>query len=767
MFLRIHARAAQAAVVPVVTAVIALATGAAVPASAHPTASASPAAPSRGRDVSRTVTLPDGEMLVVTPTQSGGRAATDLSAAATPARLISLSAGGHTEEVPADALPYLGHGLDPDLFDLSVLERAEARGRLPLQVTFRGRIPSLPGMTITRLGQGTADGYLTTSSASAFGAALARQFRTDHVSHGYGRDGLFAGGLDIAVAGAPAAGPTVRPDVAMRTLTVTGTDLSGKPDNGDGVWVFNADNEATSGPDPFYAFDNGVAQVSVPAGHYWVIGEFDGFSHSGADGLTHLDVLPTVTVDQNITVHVAAHAATSEVTMATSRPAAPVAVTFTAVLRDEHGAPQTIQWFDFPGFLWINPEARKPAVGTLQAFASGLLTSPPDVAATPYVYNLSFRDPAGIIPPQHYVAQQSHLAAVTENYYQDVPSTGAWQTIGGYPSEIGVGFIVKPLPLPGVQVQYFSAGPDLLWSSGYYTSDNDLQGGQLDDTWRVLSPGSQVMDWNRYPLHPQPDYSAGGPGGRLFPLIPSAIRTGDKLTLTIRPFSDNEPGHLGATIAGTAVIIGYEIDQNGTRIARGDGANGIPPVTLSKSPSVIRFTLDATRTSSSYLLSASTQTVWTWRSARQPDATVPPGWYCSHTLAGGPDGAHDVYRRKCAVQPMMTLEYLVRGMALDGPAPAGRQLIEVHAGHLPLAPASQITGATAAMSCDGGKSWQPAAVTAAGAGNFRVAFTAPAGCPVSLRVSAADAAGDSIAETIIRAYQARACQEVPRIPRSR
>lgn len=752
MFLRI-----RAAAVPVVTAVIAIATGAGVPASAYHASSASAAASSPGRAVSQTVTLPDGEMLVVTPTQSGGSAVADLPTAAAPVSLISLSTGGHTEEVPADALPYLGHGLDPDLFDLSVLERAEARGRLPLQLTFRGRVPSLPGLRITRLGQGTAEGYLTASSARAFGAALARQSRTDHLSRGYGRDGLFAGGLDIAVAGAPAAGPTVHPDVAMHTLTVTGTDLSGKPaDTADGAWVFNADNEAINGLNPFYNFSNGVAKVSVPVGHYWVIGEFDDFSSSGADGLMHLDVLPPVTVDQNTTVHVAAHAATSKVTMATSRPAAPVAVTFTAVFRDEHGAAQNIGWFDFPGFLWINPQARKPAVGTLQAFASEMLTSPPDVAGTPYVYNLDFKDPAGIIPPQHYVAQQSHLAAVTENYYQDVPSTGAWQTIGGYPLEIGVGFIVKPLPLPGVQVQYFSADPALLWQSGYYTSDTDLQGGQQDDTWRVLSPGSQVMDWNRYPLHPQPDYSAGGPGGKLFSLIPSAIRTGDRLTLTIRPFSDNEPGHLGATIAGTPVTIGYEIDQNGVRIAHGDGANGIPGVTLSKSPSVIRFTLDATRTSSSYLLSANSQTVWTWRSAPRPDATVPPNWYCSHTLTGGPDGAHDVFRRRCAVQPMMTLGYLVRGMALDGSAPAGPQLIDVHAGHLPLAPASRITGATALMSCDGGKSWKPAAVTATGSGNFRIEFAATAACPVSLRVSAADAAGDSIAETIIRAYQVSA-----------
>ena len=46
----------------------------------------------------------------------------------------------------------------------------------------------------------------------------------------------------------------------------------------------------------------------------------------------------------------------------------------------------------------------------------------------------------------------------------------------------------------------------------------------------------------------------------------------------------------------------------------------------------------------------------------------------------------------------------------------------------------------------------PARVTAAGNGQFRIIYAAPAGVDVSLRVSATDAAGGSITETIVRAY---------------
>jgi hypothetical protein len=743
-------RSALAAAVAGGAALTATTAGAGLPASARPLPAA---APQQAAAAARPLLLINGDRLTVTPMPNGRSAVSDLPASGGPDTLLSLRLGGRFEVIPADAVPYLGRGLDPGLFDLNVLQRAEAVGRLPVRVTFRGRSPSLPGVTITGSGRATAEGYLTVSSARAFGAALRQQFRTDHGGDSYGSDGLFAGGVGIAVAGAPLTpAKPVRPDFAMHTLTVTGTDLSGRPDNGDGAWVFNADNLAIFS-DPFERFNpfyHGVAKFSVPTGHYWVIGDFEGFTSNGASGLTHLDVLPTVTVSRNTAVNVTANAATSEVTMATSRPAVPRAVKFAVVLGDRRGLTQSIVWWDFPGHVWVNPVARRPAVGTLQAFASELLTPSPQSAGNSYVYNLDFRDRAGIIPPQHYLVQPSSLAAVTERYYQDVRLTGLWQTIGGYPAELGVGFVVGPLPLPGVQVQYFSAAPGLLWNSSYYTFGGDWTGGQQDDAWRVLSPGQQqIVDWNRYPLHPQPDFIADLTGGELFPVIPSAIRTGDMLRLTTIPFSDNRPGHLGSTATGTSVTVAYEVDQNGVRIARGDGSNGIPPVTLSKRPSLIRFTLDAARQGPSYLLSASSQTVWTWRSGPQPDATVPPPWYCSVVLTGG----QFQFLRRCAVQSMMTLNYQVHGLALNGTVPPGPQLIGLHAGHIQLAPATRITGAAAQVSCDDGKTWQRAAVSSSGGRNFRITFGAPGGCDLTLRVSAADAAGSSITETITRAYK--------------
>src|SRR4029077_1890295 len=100
----------------------------------------------------------------------------------------------------------------------------------------------------------------------------------------------------------------------------------------------------------------------------------------------------------------------------------------------------------------------------------------------------------------------------------------------------------------------------------------------------------------------------------------------------------------------------------------------------------------------------------------------------------------------------MTVGYGLGGLSLSGSAPAGAQVVHVTVGHLQLARAVAVTGAKVAVSFDGGKSWHQAAVTGS-AGSYTASYKAPAGVKVSLRTSAADAAGGTIAETLINAYQ--------------
>ncbi|MYR61011.1 hypothetical protein GTY54_33900, partial [Streptomyces sp. SID625] len=88
---------------------------------------------------------------------------------------------GDVEVIPATAVPFLGHGLDMSLFDVSALRAYSDTGRIPVRLSFAaGQKPTAPaGVTLTSVSGNTATGYLTSKSATAFGTALRQRNATD------------------------------------------------------------------------------------------------------------------------------------------------------------------------------------------------------------------------------------------------------------------------------------------------------------------------------------------------------------------------------------------------------------------------------------------------------------------------------------------------------------------------------------------------------------------------------------------------------------
>jgi hypothetical protein len=758
----LHQRAGRAFGIAAALAAAALVCGSGLPALAAPAAARTVSARTvSARTVSarkasahtaknsRPLLLVTGDRLLVHAAR--GRQAIAVQPAVRDEAVTGLRFGSQVLEIPTEALPYLGRGLSLSLFQVSALEKVASGGRLPVRVTFTGRRPAIPGLTVTKSAAGSAAGYLTASSARKFGAALERQYRADHSRGQFGNDGIFSHNVSISLAGtSPAQGPV--PGFKMHTLTVDGRNLAGKPDTGDDVFVANADNFSRFGSlaetDNF--FYRGAAKFSVPAGHYWAIATFVQFTGTG--GSLRMVVLPQFTVTgSHTTVHIAEKSAASEITMPTPRPTVDEQTTFEIVRGGRAGGSfsYSSSWSGLSG--WVSPTTRKPSVGTLQTYTSATLVSPDHVTPT-YAYNLDYPGPAGLVPSQHFAVQPADLATVNERYYQDVAAAGgAWASFGGTVAQLGFEFVpIINIAMPAEQTQYFSASPAILWSNETWTDINDFSGGDFDDL-RAYTPGQQeTQDWNRFPLHPAPDTTLGG-AAAAFPTQTSQFRIGNTLELGLTPFSDNEFGHLGAGFFGngnTPVSGSYEVDQNGVDISHGNAASGIPGIQLSPKPSVIRFVLDASRASSFFRLSPSSQTIWTWRSVRDTSAKVPAAWFC--TVAATANSFQLI--RQCAVQPLLTLNYSVAGLSLRGLAPAGAQVIDLSAGHVQLGGAAASTGATAQVSYNDGDSWQPTTVTAQGGGDFRIAYNAPAGVDVTLRVSATDSAGGSIRETILRAY---------------
>ncbi len=732
-----------------------------ISAAASATAITTAAATGPGGQLSRSVFLVTGELVSA---GTNGRAGASLmiggpgrdAGAAGPLR--TLTQGGTTEVLPVLAAPYLGQELAPALFEPKALAAAESAGRLPVRITYSAVLPALPGVTITSSGRGTAKGYLTAAGARRFGSAVARQYAADHARASYGQDGILDG-IDITLAGTPTP-PVPRPAFRMHTVIVSGTDLSGHPDTGDVIDLFNVDDSVRFGlsifPDDNFFF-HGTARFSVPAGHYYAVADF--CCNRSAE---HVVILPQFTVSPSArptTVHVTERSATSRISFTTARSAVMQDESFQVQRTAEKRGGFEESWdagrrFFFAHSLWVSPTTAKPTAGTLQSETQASLTSPPGAAGTPYSYELDFPAAPGLIPGQHFTASAANLATIHDRFYQDTKSSGSWCTLGGYIFPNGnfdLSCMVFPLSLPQDQTEYLSAAPSVVWQTNY----SSREGAQADG-FRTYRAGQHLtVGWGAYPLHTQPNVETIHLGGRLageFGRLPSAFRIGNVLSLGVRirgtrivtldvnPFSDNYPGHFGIGDRGTGT---YAIYQNGVRIARGNPINGISPVRLTSRPSLIRFTLTMRRHGPLHKLSPASSTSWTWHSRRQPGATVPSGWDCS--INGNSN--------RCAVQPMMTLDYHIARLALDGTAPAGPQVIGLDVGHIPPGGQSRISTMTVRVSFNAGRTWQRAAVTALGSGHFRIAFTARPGVRVTLRTSAADAAGDSITETIQSSYQ--------------
>ena len=684
-------------------------------------------------------------------------------------QLQELRLGDRTYVRPVMAAAYLSRGLDPSLFEVGALARAESGGRLPVRVSYAGSRPSLPGVTITSAHGGTARGYLTLAGARRFGAALRRQFAGDHADAAYGQDGLFGGGVSVALAGAPAAPHPVRPAYPMHTLTVRGTTLSGQPDTGDVVTLIDADNASlywTFGQDeePFY---HGIARFSVPAGHFWVIGAFSQQTATRYYG-TRLVMPPEITVTGDTTVRLAERTADSRVQFVTPRPAG----VYSSVFERDYFTDQAsrhpnsccTESSDYitqglPGpapYLYVSPMTVRPRVGTLTQITSAQLDSPAAAPGVPYQYYVAHQAQERI-PPQHFVVRPAGLATERARFYAGAPSRGYLSNFEYFPvqDDLGSTAVLWPGRFPLRETMYLSAGSDLAWATSYipWARVLNFNGGQSAPA-QAFRPGQRLTDdWGGYPLHPATQGRVAGQAGPQ--VAASATRAGNILGLDMTAFGDNTPGHTGQDIESPFTVTGrYQLDQGGRKVAGGvlRHFHDFVFVTARLRParSRIRFVLGATQPAALSPLSTASQTTWTWWSARAAHATLPRGWVCAVQ-----------YNRACRAQPLLTLRYGVAGESVDGAARPGRQVITLTAGHVQPARATRITRAAMSVSFNGGRTWHRARLTGRD-GRFTAVFSAPAGARVTLRASAADAAGGTVAQTIARAYRIAAAAAAPR-----
>ncbi|WP_328456344.1 MULTISPECIES: hypothetical protein [unclassified Amycolatopsis] len=638
--------------------------------------------------------------------------------------LVHLRLGGRDYEVPGTALPYLGRGLDLSLFDVKALL---AGG----QVAAAERVPD-------------------------FGAALAKQFKEDNARGHFGGQGIFAGGASFALSGAKQ--PKAQPRSVMRTVSVDATDIGGKPADTGIAFLYNTDDGTILDPNENYNyFAGGTAKFSAPDGNYSALGVFWTADADGAMTELRLSAQPEFAVKADTTVRVDAKRASSKLTWVTPRPALLDDTGFLFRRAAKTGPALLVDFDAGPGVpISVSPTAKPVTTGALQTYPYSRLVSPPG-PGTPYEYVLQ-KAGIGTIPQQRYVITAKDVAAVDATYYSEYASAGLRQRSGMFAFEDTSGRPSHPIDLPRRQTEYVSAAPDLVWFGGVskYVLPGPVPGwaGGQYEAFHGYRGGTSVTEgWNRFPLHPAGAVALEPLDNATVYTQPGATRAGDLLRLALTPFSDNEPGHTGFGFYGESrdTITGhYTLTQDGTTVAEGDPVGGFAlnlEQEVGAGPSTLGLTLDAGRTGPMYHQSTATRTEWTWKSQHVEGVTLPQALYCARGETG-PD-------RSCAVEPLLTLGYAVGGLRPDGSTASGPQGLDLTAGHLQQSTASAITGVTVQYSTDG-TTWQDAAVTARGDGVYHADFAATTdtfrGTDVSLRVTASDAAGATIAETITAAY---------------
>lgn len=687
------------------------------------------------------VVLPTGESI-----QQNGRVHS-VTPAGAGRSLISLTLGGKAYVLPAAAVPHLGRGLDLSLFDVQALRKAESNGRIPVDVSYRGSsAPALPGVTMT----GSHTGYLTGASAKVFGSALAARFATDRGKS----SGLFDDATRMSLTGAPT-GRRAQPRFPMKTLTFTGTDAAGAPDEGSPVVVFNLDDSDRfgSGPEAVSWFYRGQAKFSVPTGRYAALSLF--FSLTPAGEVTGVRVVTRqefdVAADQ--TIPLAATEASSKVTMVTPRPAEPQEGGF-ALHRTGLAGPSLYVDVSVPAGapIWVAPTTSAVRTGTLDSYPYRRLTSPQS-AKTRYEYALQY-PASGRIPRQVYVAGPHNLAVIDASYYAEMDTVGVRQRGGIYKFEWD-SLIFRgshPMAFPVRQEEYVSTEGAPIWFGGMAKYTRDIggfqawYGGQYYDSVQYQAGKRYSEGWNAFPLHPAGETKVASDPDLV--TVPPAVRSGDTDRINFQAFTDQQPGHHGMGIYGDrddTVAGSYLVEQDGKTIAEGSAEYGIPDVELSPQPSTVRVVFDALREGPKYRLSTRSRTEWTWRTEHQT-RTLPAGFTCPVSRGEPPS-------RNCAAEPLLLVNTAIRDLSLRGTVRPGSQAVDLTVSHVQTAAASKVTGAKLEFSTDDGKTWKTAGVRPLGGGKFRAMYGIAKPGLVTLRVTATDLAGGRVVETLTRAYE--------------
>jgi subtilisin family serine protease len=334
--------------------------------------------------------------------------------------------------------------------------------------------------------------------------------------------------------------------------------------------------------------------------------------------------------------------------------------------------------------------------------------------SSPYLYDVQ-QVSAGRVPSSIvYRVTAANSARITSRYADN----------GGVPWEKEQRFGWRPwqtfswndtsrfVQTPKTREEWVTAG-DSIWQQQVrpdwpWNDEGQLAGGATQLP-RHYSPRHSTTTWLSPVVRP------ASPIG-----VPALVstRTGDTLNLRIPEFVDSS-GHY--TI-GEATRTSASLTRDGVALAQ--LGNARQDVDTTKPSAAYQLSLDTVRTDDEWTWGVNTSTVWNFRSAGTGSSTPQP-------------------------LPLLQIDP-VAPVDLTGRAPATTHTVALTVRDQDGRPAPARATLTAELSTDNGVTWRSVHVLGSGL-HYRAVI--PAGhAPISLRLKATDPSGNSVQQTVIRAY---------------
>lgn len=629
--------------------------------------------------------------------------------------------------IPLTALPYLGTVLDPALFDVSALVRA--------------------GLTATPV---RVEGGTAPAPGPAFGAALAHQTAAQAAAKRVGDGPLFGGVTSVrpafTTAGTEAAGH--REATADRSVRVTVLGPDGTPRPGATPFSLADVDDAGSYQNPALTATDGHAEVDVPAGHYSALVAVPDYDGAGDPADVRLATAEFTVPDDATGTDVVLDLskATEQVTFATPKPSRQAQLILHYLRQDATGEPALNHGLGVTGDLpvYVQPSAGPVRVGNLHFNAYTHRDAPAD-ATEPYSYDLKLDDPPGAIAPdQHHKVTAHRLTTVRTRYHSDRPDRAEEVArLMSLPYEQGSDALSEPFHAPMRRVEYVGGSPGATYQD--WLKAGDLR---FISTPQPLLPGRTIpVDWLRGPLVPGLTAPARGATVPHDTWYCQACRKGDTLAVVLHTTTDSD-GHYALSVPSDVTATHMTVRSAGVTLYDQDDVVGAV-VTVPPEPASYTVAYDQTRLNPAFHQSLTTHTEWSFSSAHSGDRTVPDDWSCVADDGQYGDSA------ACSALPLITPHYRL-GAAPDGTSATGDDHLAVTFGRAPgTTTGAAVTQAKVEISYDGGSFWTKATTTPRGKDTFAARWTNPdtsAGKDVTLRITATDAAGDRLVQTVVNAF---------------